>query len=331
MKKALMILCMALLGGAAMYAQQIAVVSPNGNTDVYQTLDEAINSASDGSVIYLPGGGSQIKDETKITKRLTIVGVSHKVNADNADGATIVGGNLWFNAGSNGSSVMGIYLSGDVNIGEDEAVSNILVRTCNINSVQVKQEECDGIAINQCYIRNNSNYGENNAKITNCIFPSLTNLNGGVIDHNVVTSNTTQHYKIWNGDSRWEQVCFASTNNATITNNILINPASVLYGSNCLSSNNMLVGEWGENCETVEDWSKVIGDISKGISPVSDFNLKSEKGKGAATDGSDIGIYGGDSFDDNCLAPIPRIISKKIDEQTDGAGRLTMKISVKAY
>lgn len=329
MKKALMILCVALLGGAAMYAQQIAVVSPNGNTDVYQTLDEAINSASDGSVIYLPGGGSQIKDETKITKRLTIVGVSHKVNADNADGATIVGGNLWFNAGSNGSSVMGIYLSGDVNIGEDEAVSNILVRTCNINSVQVKQEECDGIAINQCYIRNNSNYGENNAKITNCIFPSLTNLNGGVIDHNVVTSN----FEHWYGNSYYDHqtVCFASTNNTTITNNILISPAHVLYGLNCLASNNMLIGDWGDDCVPVEDWAEVLGDISKGISPASDFSLQGEDGKGAATDGSDIGIYGGDSFDDNCLAPIPRIISKKIDEQTDGAGKLTMKISVKAY
>ena len=93
----------------------------------------------------------------------------------------------------------------------------------------------------------------------------------------------------------------------------------------------MLIGDWGDDCVPVEDWAEVLGDISKGISPASDFSLQGEDGKGAATDGSDIGIYGGDSFDDNCLAPIPRIISKKIDEQTDGAGKLTMKISVKAY
>ena len=327
MKKSLLIV-VALLTTFAVKAQQIAVVSSDGNTTLYQDLNEAITDASSGSVIYLPGGGFQLKDETKITKNLTIIGVSHRVDADNADGATIIGGNLWFNKGSNGSSVMGVYLSGDVNIGEDEAVSNILVRTCNINSVQVKQEKCNGIAVNQCYIRNNSSFANNNAKITNCVLPHLQFINGGIIDHNVVTSNFTYRYA--NGNSTYATVCFASTNNAIITNNILISPSAVLYGSNCLASNNMLIGNWGDDCVTVEDWAEVLGDISKGISPASDFSLQGEKGKGAATDGTDIGIYGGTSFDKYALAPIPRIVSKVIPEQTDAQGKLKITVTVKA-
>lgn len=320
MKKSLIILA-ALLATIAVKAQQIAVVSASGSTSLYQDLNEAITGASSGSVIYLPGGGFQLKDETKITKPLTIMGVSHRVDADNADGSTIIGGNVWFNEGSDDSSLMGVYVSGDVNIGEDAPVSNILVRTCNINSVQVKKEKCNGITINQCYMRNNSSFGNNNSKITNCVLHTLQYLNGGVIDHNVVTAN----YCPWN----W--CCFFRTNNTTITNNILIDPQDVISQSeNCLVSNNMLKRDWGDDCETVESWDGVLGDISKGISPASDFQLKGNKGKGAATDGSDIGIYGGTGFNDEAVAPIPRIVSKVVPEQTDAQGKLKITVTVKA-
>ena len=60
-------------------------------------------------------------------------------------------------------------------------------------------------------------------------------------------------------------------------------------------------------------------------------------GKGDdASDGTQIGIYGGngkteqDNFDDEALAPIPRIISKEIPEQTDAEGKLNIKITVKS-
>lgn len=92
----------------------------------------------------------------------------------------------------------------------------------------------------------------------------------------------------------------------------------------------MLIGNWGDDCVTVEDWAEVLGDISKGISPASDFSLQGEKGKGAATDGTDIGIYGGTSFDKYALAPIPRIVSKVIPEQTDAQGKLKITVTVKA-
>ena len=62
MKKSLL-LVVALLTTFAVKAQQIAVVSSDGNTTLYQDLNEAITDASSGSVIYLPGGGFQLKDE----------------------------------------------------------------------------------------------------------------------------------------------------------------------------------------------------------------------------------------------------------------------------
>ena len=49
-----------------------------------------------------------------------------------------------------------------------------------------------------------------------------------------------------------------------------------------------------------------------------------------ALDGTDIGIYGGSGFSDEALAPIPRIVSKKVAEQTDGSGKLQIEVTVKA-
>ena len=58
MKKIFLLTALAvLLGMATATAQQIAVVSAGGETTICQTLQTAIEIASPGSVIYLPGGG----------------------------------------------------------------------------------------------------------------------------------------------------------------------------------------------------------------------------------------------------------------------------------
>ena len=102
------------MGISMMMAQQIAVVSKTGTTTVCQTLKEAIEGATPGSVIYLPGGGFQIGDTVKIETKLSIVGIGYKGNSENVDGNTVISGNLFFDGGSSGSSVMGCFISGNV-------------------------------------------------------------------------------------------------------------------------------------------------------------------------------------------------------------------------
>ena len=82
--------------------------------------------------------------------------------------------------------------------------------------------------------------------------------------------------------------------------------------------------------EEGKTWDDVFG-ANKGISVNSKYHLTSSWGKKAGSDGTDIGIYGGSGFkDDKSLAPIPRIVSKKVDEHTDGSGNLHIEITVKA-
>ena len=187
MKKVFLILFIAMAAMTSVQAQQISVVKDDGSTTLHRTLAEAIAAIEDGCVIYLPGGGFTIADDVKITKRVTIIGTGHKTVTDNVDGSTTISGNLFFDAGSSQSAIMGCYITGNIYVGNDgTAVNDILIRYCNINSVQVNNSECQETFVNQNYIRNNSSFGGSNAKITNNILHSLNGLSNGVVSNNVI-------------------------------------------------------------------------------------------------------------------------------------------------
>lgn len=313
----------ALLATMTAAAQNIAAVSPSNATTIFQTLDEAIAGAESGSTIYLPGGGFQIKDETKINKKLTIMGVSHRGDTDNVDGATVISGNLHFEGGSSGSAVLGVYLTGDINVGTGtDPVTNFTVRYCNVNSIKVKHSQSSGMVVNQCYIRDTARFGNCNVRLENNILHSLFDVNGGIIDHNIIIS-------IAPGTS----VTFYNVNNTSILNNFL-NSGRGISGGNCQLLNNCIgTGSMGDNPVIIDEGVNLWDDVfyaNKGVSILSDYRLKGSWGKGKATDGTDIGIYGGTGFKDEALAPIPRIVSKKVDESTDGSGKLQIEVTVKA-
>ena len=170
MKRILSLIAVTLITFTAATAQRISVVTESGATSIYRTLQQAIEGADPGSTIYLPGGGFSIADNVKITKKLTIIGIGHKSDNENADGSTIISGNLWFNENSSGSAVMACYITGDVNIGEgDAAVNDVTIRFCNLNSVQVLNSTCQETVVNQCYLRNPSAFAWSNAQVTNSI------------------------------------------------------------------------------------------------------------------------------------------------------------------
>ncbi|MFA6572480.1 MAG: hypothetical protein WCT77_14725, partial [Bacteroidota bacterium] len=116
------------------FAQDIAVQSPSNVTKIYLDLNKAIYEAEAGSTIYLPAGVLALNDTMKIHKKLSIIGVGHR--PDTEGGNTTIGGNIQFYAGADGSSLMGCYVTGNVNLANDEgAVSNFLLKYCNVNSL----------------------------------------------------------------------------------------------------------------------------------------------------------------------------------------------------
>lgn len=324
MKKLFLTLVLAIMATGAVNAQQIAVVSTSGETSLHQTLGEAIEGAAAGSVIYLPGGGFPIADEVKITKKLTIIGIGHKIKTDNADGYTTITGNLWFNEGSDGSSVMGVYMTGNVNIGHDNnKVDNVLVRYCNMNDVNVYSIKCLGTVVNQNYIRGGAYFNTAPCDFTNNIVNFVRDLDNGTIDNNVFLGR-------YLGRNSAIDACDC----CSIKNNVILGgPNGLMSGDNSFAEGNMAKGiiQWGSTYDidpinvTDVEWTDIFVNPS-GVNANSDYHFKGEYEQY----NSQCGIYAGSGFSDSALPPVPYIVSKQIPEQTDAEGKLDIRIRVRA-
>ena len=303
MKKVIMILVAIMAVGLAK-AQQISVVS-GGSTSIYSSLQAAIEAAPAGSIIYLPGGGFPIADEVKITKKLNIIGIGYWIKGDNVDGYTSILGNLFFDEGSDGSSVMGVYMTGRIHIGNDgNEVDDVLVRYNWINGVTVHNNKCMGMVVNQNYIRGESNFNGAPGEFTNNIASDVNDLDNGYIEYNVLN-------------------VIKCCNNTSINSNVLsgqnANYDCQVWNNFGKSSNN-----WGEDYISVS-WDDIFVNNS-GIDPKSDYHFK---GEWAQYNGH-VGIYGGSGFSSSTLPPVPYIVAKRIPEQTDAEGKLNIKIRVRA-
>lgn len=328
MKRIIFILVIALTAMLSIQAQQISVVSESGTTKLYQTLQAAIEGADPGSVIYLPGGGFPIADEVKITKKLTIIGIGHKIKTDNPDGYTTVSGNLFFDQGSDGSALMACYVTGVVHIGNDgNKVDNVLIRCNNMYRVYVHNNQCMGTNVNQNYIREDAWFANASVRFSNNIADGVSMLDDGYISNNIITGvasfNGSHNYN--NSDSR----AFLQCNRTSITNNIILTDANHIHsGRDCFASGNMCRYDWGDDCINVGGegfvWNNVFVNYN-GVSATSDFHFKGEYAKYEGK----VGVYHG-TFKDDQLAPVPYIVAKSIPEQTDAAGKLKIKIRVKA-
>ena len=324
MKKFILSSLFAILSMASVYAQRIAVVSGNGNTQIFQTLAEAIKGAENGSTIYLPGGNFVLAAaDNKIDKKLTIVGVSHKINAGDIEGMTQIGGDLSFQPGSDGSVVMGCYLTGAVSVGN--SVKNLLIRYCNVGYVGIGKE-CTGIVVNQNYIRDcisGENSGEgyktSEVTITNNIVNRLRYLYCSTIANNIILSTSFSN----------DNAPLYIVHNSIIRNNIFIGGYTSYSNDNECSGN--LVGRtdsaFPKSRNTIltdVDWNNVFVNYG-GINIDSDFHFKDEYKQYA-----DKGIYGGTGFRDSQQPSVPHIMSASIPEQTDSDGKLHIRIQVRA-
>ena len=315
MTKKLFIVCAALVWTVALVAQNISVVAANGSTKLYRTLQAAIEGADPNSTIYLPGGGFPIADSVKITKKLTIIGIGHKIKTENPDGYTTISGNLFFNQGSDESALMGCYVTGTVYVGNDGTeVDDVLIRCNNINHVGVGSKTL-GTNVNQNYLREGINFYGTSGWVTNNVTKYVCDLDDGFISNNIITEYSWPIYK----------AAINSCDRTSITNNIILCDA-IHVGSDCFASGNMCVSDWGDDCINVGsvDWNNVFMKYN-GVSATSNFKFK---GDYVQYEGQ-VGIYHG-TFNDDQLAPVPYIVAKSIPEQTDAAGKLNIKIRVKA-
>lgn len=319
MKKVILSMFVALVATVAVQAQQIAVVTSDGKTTICRTLPAAIQAATDNSVIYLPGGGFPISDEVKITRPLTIIGIGHKVNGENADGYTTISGNLNFDEGSSQSAVLGCYITGNVVIGSaSAAVNDVTVRYCNLNAVDVMNVNCMETVVNQCYVRGISEFHGANGHFTHNVAKSIYKINNGFVEYNIFTSGDY----VFGSNSNSN--CSEST---SIVGNIFTGTCN-MFIKDCLTSDNMRMGSssFGDNPVKPGLSSSQLFENPAGVTPVSNFHFKEDYKEYE----SQCGIYVSNGFNQDQLPPVPYIVNHRIPEQTDADGKLNIKIRVRA-
>ena len=178
MTKKLIMLIVAFVCAATMTAQNIAVVSPGGQTTLYKTLQDATKAAEPESVIYMPGGTFAGNDT--IYKKLTIIGIGSKLILGNPDGSTYLSGEVFFSKGSDGSALMGCRCN-KLRIGYETIadVNDFLLKYNSIESLQISSNS--GTIINQNYINNLYGFSYGSSHSYSCL--SLANNIIGYIWH----------------------------------------------------------------------------------------------------------------------------------------------------
>lgn len=313
MKQLLFTLVAVLISMATLNAQQIAVVNGSGSTSVYDTLDEAIEGATSGSTIYLPGGGFRI--EKPISKKVTIIGIGYRQLDDVEDGLTQISGDINFQKGSDGSALIGVYAANNVIIGQSEngelAVNNVHIQNCYIGEIYCKREESKNTTINRCIVRGQIRMGNAVAQISNCVMNDFYYCSGSSFTNCIFWS--TNRYAYFSSE--------VSIIGCIFRNTLASYDCGNFHVINCLGISNN--DNFGEDC--IGFTTEIFKD-NKGLNPTTDFHLDGDWKQYE----SSIGIYAGTGFNDDGLPPMPHIISKNVAEQTDAKGNLRIEVKVKA-
>ncbi len=330
MTKKLFIVCAALVWTVALVAQNISVVSPGGSTIMCKTLTQAVDTAAAGSVIYLPGGYFDENKNIVIKKKLTIIGIGHNTKSDNPDGHTIIDDAIYFHEGSDGSALMGCKASSIIigNYGSSNIppTNDILLRGNRLSSVYL-YNTTSGTVIDQNIITSaisysNYSYTKNyGATITNNVVYGINGLNEAEISNNIICGSI--------GGSPYYGVYQCSR--SSITGNIIMNGITTNNVYDNSASGNMMTAEYIDDDPIIVggegfNWSSVFVKYDSSYPYNSDFHFSDEYKKYEGK----VGIYAGTGFSDKPLAPVPYIVAKHVDQNTDASGKLNIKVRVKA-
>ncbi|MDD5570156.1 MAG: hypothetical protein PHD97_03270 [Bacteroidales bacterium] len=328
---------------SAIDAQTLVALHHQGTTTLYPTasgLVDANAAAQNGDTIYIPGG---FFTSITISKRLVVIGTGHTPDSTLATGRTYLYSNLTLNDGADSSHIEGLYINGDLNFAADADIDDVVIRRCNFGTLNITggSKTNDRTLINQNIIRGNMDLNNTNALIfkNNIFLGRMWNATQNTIfDHNALLTCI----------GGWDGNCFTTVSNVLFTNNVIeVNwgtSSGFLAGDNNIFQNNIFsfdpTGSWWNNTYTNNkinistDSIFVNRALCSGFGYTQDFNIKtSSQGKNAATDGTDIGIYGGSSAYTFKIASVPfnpHISTKTIAPMTNSSGKLGVDIKVNA-
>jgi hypothetical protein len=325
---------------------QSQFVVQNGTTSVYSDIDNALNAAGNGDTLYIPGGSFSISNST-IDKTLHWIGVGHYPGYTQATGISRISSNLIFTGACDNSSFEGIYFSGNLTFGSsDDETENLLFKRCRIDgTLTLRAITSDnpslGTYITECVLKHiDGQNGSNCVVEKSLIFGVIFDFYQSLFNHNSHTPSERGYY-----DSETISHCVS----CTFTNNIFAAYSGLYDGtSNCILNYNLFrggssriddfsterVGNSGSNniFDVNEDaiFVSITGNLWD-FSYDNDYHLKTGcPGIDAASDGTNIGIYGSSNpYKEGAVPFYPHITQFDIDSEA-GNGQLGVSITVEA-
>lgn len=338
---------------------QSLIVVDNGSPQFFIDLNVAIDSASSGSAIYVPGGVYTLT--TKINKKLFIYGSGHDPDSSTATGISKISGNISIIAGADSGMLMGFVIPNALTFGSsefanDKVVTHYTIARCNIGYLQLTPSnglyclQPNSNAVNNLFY-NNVIGGLFAADAQNNLF--LNNIFSGIVQR--IGINSLLQNNIFLAQGYCSAYCYAAlgsvlsssiANNIFTSNALSIGTTHFCYGdyvtNNTTFSNNLFVENNAVNnyCSTCNDQNNFWNQDSSSIfinntsghlfSYSSDYHIQATSaGHNGGTDGSDVGIYGGIyPWKEGSLPSNPHISYKSIASGTDMNGNLQINIKV---
>lgn len=339
--KSLLIFLLAVGLTFSINAQSVYTVQGEAGTSSYSTLTAAVAGASAGDYIYLPGGTVSVTDLI-INKQLHLIGAGHYPEASSATGATILTGNVYFNTGSDFSTIQGLFLNNEIRFGmngDNDDVSNILISRCNVSYIHlgVTHETYSGVSnihIKDCIIRAGISFKftQNNV-VDNCIIEGVfDNVLGGLEVNNCIFFNPGQFLR--NINAAMFKNCIFTISSSNFTYASHSQPAvfqNCLFGHEPVSDN---INTQYYNCAQFTGSANLLFENmpENKFDYSYDYHLASgSEAAGFGLEDTDAGIYGGmEPYKEDALPINPHIVMKNIPGKTDGQGKLNITVQVQA-
>lgn len=336
------------------FAQTIHIVNPAGipeGANNFDTLQEAVDAASDGDIIHVIASSSPYP-KLELSKSLQIIGQGF-LKETSIEGIDLLDG-------ASGTLIDGFYFRGPLTIKGD--VGGLAVRNCIFvgggitpRPRLILEEEASvaGLLIQNNIFNTRESSGEasrvklgtdnnhQNVIIANNIFTNTAGASGGDIS---VGNQTQVSFNIFYGGSGTTSNAFVNVRNSSIENNIFIgkrvqgNPSvsNSEFNHNIIFEASPISFPIGSNNNTgtgnIEGQDPQFVDLEPSTSAWNftwDATLEeSSPAIGAATDGTDMGLFGGLNPFNMRGASLPEILQIAMPNFV-GAGQ-DVEVNIKA-
>jgi len=330
----------------------IAVNHLAGGSEFFSRLDSAVAHSANGDYIYLPGTTLMNIGNLVIDKGVHIIGAGIYPDSCYATGTTFLTGNITIVSGADNGSLQGFILTGTLAFGTSQAnqhVSSYFVSRCNLSTLYLSNNGTDTTTstflFRENIIRGHVYGGHSNANFSNNIFDGQLNcFYGATFLHNdfLWGGNKTLNSYVKNStfsNNIFKVSCVAHYGHYTIyctDNNYYYNLFTGVLGfyddyfGGCFAYDNGF-GNISGNHENVPDSQIYTSQSGDAYNIHDNYHLiTGSPGIHGGSDGTDVGIYGGEPFKDGMLPVNPHIQFKYVAGSTSPGGTLNIHFKVAA-